>query len=321
MKNRSVFGIKDMIYILIFLVFIIVFLLTFKLADNVTAIDYIGFSGTLISIILAVVALIYAFFQSLSFGTTNSKLEESANKIEVVTNELRKFSSIEQTTNKIMIDIQEVNRSINQAVQGIQEVSYTVGSNLEGFQRLSHTIDANINNLHNNVDETRLEIVSRLSTPNTLVRTTMVDKEDAIEHFLEVIHNSTLLYFKYLSIVYEKSVITSLEKYIEWSLETDRGLWSKIWSNTKNDEEERNTIHEIIIQRNIGLLSGYHQALSINGWLKLKGKIYSFTVMEFDDILLRLVNERIVQLKLNDVIEEIKEVVSRNQIEPMENED
>lgn len=59
---------KDMGYWIVILVLVLIGVLTVKLGDNPDVIDYLGFGGTIASILLAVVALIYSFFRPPQVG-------------------------------------------------------------------------------------------------------------------------------------------------------------------------------------------------------------------------------------------------------------
>lgn len=59
---------KDLGYWILILVLAIITILTWRLGDNPDVIGYLGFGGTIASILLAVVALIYSFFRPLQVG-------------------------------------------------------------------------------------------------------------------------------------------------------------------------------------------------------------------------------------------------------------
>lgn len=92
---------KDMGYWIVILVLVLIGVLTVKLGDNPDVIDYLGFGGTIASILLAVVALIYSFFQTAASGNTTALLEDSAMRIENVTKSLEKVNEITNITEKL----------------------------------------------------------------------------------------------------------------------------------------------------------------------------------------------------------------------------
>lgn len=92
---------KDLIYWIIILVLAIITIFTVKLGDNPDVIGYLGFGGTIVSILLAVVALIYSFIQTAASGNTTAILEDSAKKIESVTNSLKKVDEIVGIADKL----------------------------------------------------------------------------------------------------------------------------------------------------------------------------------------------------------------------------
>lgn len=92
---------KDLGYWILILVLAIITILTWRLGDNPDVIGYLGFGGTIASILLAVVALIYSFFQTAASGNTTAILEDSAKKIESVTDSLKRVDKIVEIADKL----------------------------------------------------------------------------------------------------------------------------------------------------------------------------------------------------------------------------
>ncbi|MYL71760.1 hypothetical protein GLW00_12910 [Halobacillus litoralis] len=86
---------------------------TFNLADDDKIVNYIGFAGTITSILLAVVAIIYSFFQSQGFANTQSKLDDSADKIENITNELKDVTDYKDFINQIDTRLNTFDKQLN----------------------------------------------------------------------------------------------------------------------------------------------------------------------------------------------------------------
>lgn len=78
-------SLKDFIYLIIGLIILIIYLTTLKLTKNSEVVDYISFGGTLLSIILAIIAIVYAYQQGRqsadSYSETKSLLSVIAEHV------------------------------------------------------------------------------------------------------------------------------------------------------------------------------------------------------------------------------------------------
>lgn len=108
---------KDFIYWIIILIGLLVATLTFKLGDNKDVVSYFGFAGTLIAIILSLLAITYSLFQGSSSVVSTAKLVESADKIEQVTSNLKS------------VDVNEVLKKIDE----IKLINKDMGSKLDSY--------------------------------------------------------------------------------------------------------------------------------------------------------------------------------------------
>ncbi|WP_098743542.1 hypothetical protein [Paenibacillus sp. EZ-K15] len=315
MNKKYLISIKDLVYLIVILIGVIITLLTIRLGDNGSVVDYFGFAGTLISIVLAVVALIYAFFQSITYGNANSKLEESAKKIEEVTDDLKKVSNIENLTKDLTSSVEEVKSNIHQAIAGINEMSATFQNNIIEFQSLVSNLDI----IHTSVVETRQDILTKLNvvgSENTNKETPIVAvREEWIGIIVSAMHRFHILYLFYLSLVHDSGVRTNWQQYVEWALNNDLAFWNELWKNEheKADEERDTNNIQVVLQRNIGVLMSIHPSLVNNGWIKVSGKIYDVEVNEYNDILKESVRKRIEELDL-DKSSEIIELINNNKI-------
>ena len=77
-------------YVVSILVAIIIVLLTKKWAEIPNLANYLNFALGVASLVLAVVAIVYAFFANNSFNVTVSKLESAATTIKDETGDLEK---------------------------------------------------------------------------------------------------------------------------------------------------------------------------------------------------------------------------------------
>lgn len=115
---------KDLGYWILILVLAIITILTWRLGDNPDVIGYLGFGGTIASILLAVVALIYSFFQTAASGNTTAILEDSAERIEVVTKSLERVDGIAEIAQKLedsLFILESVNTNVKTATGIFEE--------------------------------------------------------------------------------------------------------------------------------------------------------------------------------------------------------
>lgn len=130
---------KDLVYWLI--IIIIVSLLSSDIGQTKRLVlDNWAFAGTVVSIILAVIAILYTFDQSSTTVASTKKLEESANRVEDATKELEN-----NNVSMVIADLEEkLEKIIKEMQHGINE---NISSNIKSFfntknDRLS--VDKNI---------------------------------------------------------------------------------------------------------------------------------------------------------------------------------
>ncbi|WP_025114152.1 hypothetical protein [Lysinibacillus fusiformis] len=97
--------VKDLLYWLLIICLGSISLFTYQYKENSEVIDHWGFAGTIVSIILAVVAIGFTLFQTLSSNLSSEKIADSADKIEKAT--LNLDPSILQENSTIMRDAAE----------------------------------------------------------------------------------------------------------------------------------------------------------------------------------------------------------------------
>jgi hypothetical protein len=142
MPKRSVnlnkyFDSKDYNYWLFILVLLIVALSTSQFGNNASILNYVSFAGTITSIILAVIAIIYSFFQNFSNTSLNQKLIESADKIEnTISNIDNASKGICETSS--LIDNATV--KIESSSEKIEKVVDTVNDSLKAFSKVSEEL-------------------------------------------------------------------------------------------------------------------------------------------------------------------------------------
>ncbi|MCS5501909.1 hypothetical protein NY607_12310 [Lysinibacillus sp. A4] len=101
--------VKDLLYWLLIICLGSISLFTYQYRGNSEVIDHWGFAGTIVSIILAVVAIGFTLFQTLSSNLSSEKIADSAIKIEQVTQNLDSKALSESS--QVMIESAEFLRT------------------------------------------------------------------------------------------------------------------------------------------------------------------------------------------------------------------
>ncbi|EOP13225.1 hypothetical protein ICS_01389 [Bacillus cereus BAG2O-3] len=117
---------KDLAYWLIIIILFAVSTYTYKYSTNENVIAHWGFAGTIVSIILAIIAIVYTFFDNFTSKSSHQKLEESADKIKDITKKLDSNnlvdssnkieeigSKLEVITSKMDKQLESINNEIN----------------------------------------------------------------------------------------------------------------------------------------------------------------------------------------------------------------
>lgn len=112
---------RDFFYIVGFLVIVIIFIISGRLSDNTNVIDYVGFAGTIVSILLAVIAIIYSFYQSSTYENSTQKLDTTANKIEKITNDLSEVAEISGNIKYLKDTVDKINNIVTNIEANLYE--------------------------------------------------------------------------------------------------------------------------------------------------------------------------------------------------------
>jgi hypothetical protein len=132
------FDAKDYNYWIFILVLLLIGLSTSKLGNDSAILNYVSFAGTITSILLAVVAIIYSFFQNFSNASLNQKLIESADKIENATRRVDEtLSSIENVTDRlgnVPLSVNEATKEINRTSNNIELASKKIDDTIKSFE-------------------------------------------------------------------------------------------------------------------------------------------------------------------------------------------
>lgn len=118
---------KDLVYTILFLSIIIILMFSSKNSSNPNLVAYIGFAGTITSILLGVIAIIYSFFQSYDNSLTKDSLSKQLKKLNLVANTLKDEidsivgikNIIEEVKNEV-VDLQNSMTSFQKSLDSIE---------------------------------------------------------------------------------------------------------------------------------------------------------------------------------------------------------
>jgi fumarate reductase subunit C len=264
MKNHIIKK-RDLYWCIAFLILIIVAIFTVKLGDNKNVVDYLGFAGTLIGIILAVAALIYAFYQNYAYQSSTSKLEEAAQKIEKVTEQLEKVNDLEniaQTVDVIDINIKHVYEYLQETMD---QFSYDMN---DRFNAVGSLYD----NLNMSIQEMALSKHQTISdNPDGENK---IKESHLMENLILNLPFNYILFIYYLLKLFQLDKYANLTKYSEWSLNNSYSPWSDRWTSDK---------HSQYINLTMGALLGNLHSFTIRGWIEIDGSLDVITIRMDDN--------------------------------------
>ncbi|PFD01867.1 hypothetical protein CN995_10120 [Bacillus cereus] len=122
---------KDLAYWLIIIILFAVSSYTYKYSSNDAVITHWGFAGTIVSIILAIIAIVYTFFDNFTSKSSHQKLEESADRIKDITKKLDSNNLVD-SSNKI------------------EEIGLKLEAITSKMDKQLESINNGINDMHNN---------------------------------------------------------------------------------------------------------------------------------------------------------------------------
>ena len=112
---------KDLYYWIGFLLFIIIASISSKIYLLPQLSDYIGFAGTLTSIVLGVVAIIYSLIQGSESAKGQYEIEKSCEELKKISEELNtSFENLKNLSNSVKENIDIMN-NLNEKIIGIED--------------------------------------------------------------------------------------------------------------------------------------------------------------------------------------------------------
>lgn len=235
MKEKEKFPTrKDMTYWIIILILFMVGSFTVYYGSDKNMVSHIGFGGTIVSILLAVIAIIYSFYQSSTYESTTYKLDTSAKQIEEATQQLSNVSEIKAVLENFKGEVKEINDSITD----LKEISNNIGNG--------------INSMRKSFEDTKKNLLLNLDSSFESMN---VDDSDFSEGFMDkVLDNGgkyplfTLILFNELN---EKEIShLSLKKWNDYFVTNELSY---------SDESERIGLVQRFSNIQIGLITAFKQ--------------------------------------------------------------
>lgn len=165
---KNILDKKDFTYWIIILVLFIIGLATTKCAENDTILNYISFAGTITSILLALIAIIYSFVQNFTNVTLNQKLIDTADKIETATQKVNSsLSGIDDAATKlenVSVSVANATTNIDKSSENIKKISEKIDETMEGFTKSSDEVFLRFECVTSEIQETMNE---RLESANS----------------------------------------------------------------------------------------------------------------------------------------------------------
>lgn len=253
-------GKKDLIYWLLMLSMIIIFLTVFYFVGDEQLVSYFGFAGTIVGMILAIIALIYSFSQSITLGSAHSRLEDSAKKIEYFSSKIEKLDVLDNLSDEIEKSIESLKINVDSINSTVDQLAYTLTSDL---RMQTNTINENFKALSESINPTRDD-----------------NEVPQLKWFLNSVHQSLLITLKILTICYERNEIININEVCDWIDKNNLSIFK--------NPSELETLTAVI---------SYLGFFLQNGWLSVEGDFNDTKINNIKEELFNAVNEQYEQVK------------------------
>ncbi|WP_421924845.1 hypothetical protein [Lysinibacillus capsici] len=273
---------KDILYWLLIICLAAISIFTFQYSGDKDVISHWGFAGTIVSIILAVVAIGFTLYQSLSSEFSSSKIVESAEIISKVSEELNNsdLAKAGEVINKAATDMSKYHSELEEKIisRVINEIGDLRNDHEKKFQGLFNTV--------NDYYSDRIKI-------NNNSKSTVIQIDDFIENMLEGFSRSTTVYsYAVLYLEYKGVSINDKDfKYIEFFENLGYSM------NSNDNDKDTDGAFE----------NGVEVGMSITNYLRTKEW---FTKLGILDGFMELDNERKKEALLK--IEKIKPNINKS---------
>ncbi|MBM9589384.1 hypothetical protein JWG41_02930 [Leptospira sp. 201903075] len=162
MNKKEIITKKDLFYWLLISISISVIMASIEFHKDYNIVSHIGFAGTLISIILAVVAIIYSFFQNFTYSNINNQLINTSENIEKLINSLQ-FTSIDyaKKNEDLIINYDNYTKSLHTMIEDKFDLTKSeisaISNKLENFKSNQVTEKDQVTNIHTQFKKNEIE--------------------------------------------------------------------------------------------------------------------------------------------------------------------
>ena len=137
---------KDYFYWIVFFTLFIIFFMSDSLSQDTVFSEYVSFAGTVTSIILGVVAIIYSYFQNFENMNSKESLDKTYSKLHETSSELQKnISVISQLSHELAksnSEIKELNAQISILKDTILKMEQNIGNKIANVEKAMHKKDS-----------------------------------------------------------------------------------------------------------------------------------------------------------------------------------
>ncbi|BBI32673.1 hypothetical protein [Cohnella abietis] len=275
-------------YMIAFLVWTGLLLFSFFYGKNGNeVVSYIGFAGTLSSIILAVAALIYAFYQNSIYGSSNEKLDTSAKRIESVTSSLDRTN--EQVSLRLNETVAELRDSLEQTINHMNTGFKQISSSLQEQLDQNAIMNTSLEQVRETVMETKYNLYFALGNFNS-VKTEELSTNELNNFILNYVQFQSIHQIIFLYYFIELKKIDkegNVYNFIIWALNKKIAMDSDVF------HEEDDSVKTMVLNKNIGLFWGLYYQTTYSGILEIEGDLSKTIIKSINSDLERAVINRI----------------------------
>lgn len=137
---------KDFFYIILIISILFILWVSADLSYREDVVDFVGFAGTVTSIILGVIAIIYSMIQSASAANSQKALDDSALELTSIVDELKEQINKSKSVSECILD------NYNNVVNTIEGLEGKLDESIERLDRVEKQIKKDIIVPHNSIN-------------------------------------------------------------------------------------------------------------------------------------------------------------------------
>lgn len=272
---------KDLSYICGLLFFLLIILAAMSFGDDFELVSYFGFAGTLIGIVLAIIALIYSFSQSITQGSANKKLEESAQRLEELSKTFQKLEKLDSLSDELKEPIIQLKNDLQSSILIIdQTVSQLAPALAEKIEKQTELLHSAFNG-------------SAYFNKQPNINTSINDDNVFLERLIQTIPLSHLLITYFCIKSYENGDTTNLLEMLDWSNKNKLSLYYIDDADSTYTDVQKTMLAE----RNAGAFIGLYIYFASFEWIKLIGdNLNNISLTHLNDEFSDCVKKRVATL-------------------------